>query len=303
MKYKNSTLIIIVSLLLVAAIIIVAQNVISTSNNVTFQHIHGLDYSGDGQTIYVPAHDGLKFYKNGTWYDQTEGELHDYMGFSMFEGGFYSSGHPAPRSQMGDPFGIVKSTDSGKTLEILDLYEEVDFHGMAVGYRTREIYVFNPHPNSRMTEPGFYYTTDETETWNQSELKGLIGQPSSLAAHPTNEGVVAIGTNTGLYLSQDYGNSFISLLENMNVTAVSFDHGDSLLVGLPQGLISIKMDGSDQIDFTIPSLDSGDVITFVKQNPENENEYVYSTRNKDIFLSKDGGATWEMIVNQGVAEQ
>ncbi|WP_332696218.1 F510_1955 family glycosylhydrolase [Halalkalibacter lacteus] len=301
-KLSKTVLFISVIPLLAAIILGFIQNSQGDDESVTFMHIHGLDYTGDGQEIYVPAHDGLKIYSDGMWSDQTEGELHDYMGFSMVEDGFYSSGHPAPGSKMADPFGIVKSTDKGKTLEILDLYEEIDFHGMTVGYNTKDIYVFNPAPNSRMDEPGFYYSTDETETWNQSKLEGIVGQASTLAAHPTEEGVVAIGTDAGVFISKDYGDSFEALLENVNATAVSFDHHNSLLVSVPGKVLSISLEGTNQTDLNIPQLDSGDAVAYVRQNPQDVNEYVFATFNKDIFMTKDSGETWMEIVDQGTAK-
>ncbi|MGJ9385387.1 F510_1955 family glycosylhydrolase [Salipaludibacillus sp. CF4.18] len=301
-KISKSVLFLCFIPLLAAVILGFLHNNESTENGVTFTHIHGLGYTNNGQEIYVPSHDGLKMYSDGIWSNQTEGEQHDYMGFSMVEDGFYSSGHPAPGSKMANPFGILKSTDKGKTLETLDLYKEIDFHGMTVGYTTKDIFVFNPEPNSRMDEPGFYYSTDETKTWNQSKLEGLVGQASTLAAHPTEEGTVAIGTDSGVFISTDYGNSFEPLLENENATAVSFDHNNSLLVSVSGQLLSISLVDNSQSHLSIPSLDSDDAIAYVRQNPQNASEYVFSTLNKDIYITKDSGDTWTKIVNKGSAE-
>lgn len=274
----------------------------SGKDQITFMHVHGLDYTGDGEEIYVPAHDGLKIYANGTWSNQKEGELHDFMGFSMTENGFYSSGHPAPGSDMANPFGIVKSTDKGKTLEILDLYEEIDFHWMTVGYRTEDIYVFNPEPNSRMDEQGFYYTTDQTKTWNQTLLAGILGNPSSLAAHPTISGMIAIGTDQGVFLSNDYGNNFEPVLDGVVVSAVAFDHNHSLLVAMQDQLVSINLNDNSQFELNMPELGSNDSILYVRQNPTNEDQYVFATVNKDIYLTNDNGETWSEIVDEGTAQ-
>src|SRR3546814_19465798 len=40
---------------------------------------------------------------------------HDYMGFATTREAFYSSGHPAAGSNLINPFGLIKSTDAGKT--------------------------------------------------------------------------------------------------------------------------------------------------------------------------------------------
>ncbi|WP_188456531.1 F510_1955 family glycosylhydrolase [Virgibacillus oceani] len=288
--------------LLITVFLAVMANV-NTEDEITFRHFHGLGYTSDGEELYVPAHDGLRVYKDGIWTIPTEGEKHDYMGFSMFKGGFYSSGHPAPNSNLANPLGIIKSTDKGKTIEKLDLYGEVDFHGMTVGYETQEIYVFNPMENSRMDQPGFYYSTDKTKTWHKSELKGTQGQALALAAHPTKEGVVAVATDQGVFLSNDHGNNFEKLPVSDSVSAVSFDHQNYLLVATKSNgvkLIRINLATNDVNEINIPNLDD-DAIAYVKQNPVKENEFVVATNRKDIYFTHDGGQTWEKSVDDGVA--
>lgn len=293
----------VVSVLFVIGFGIIASNTQHSKNQVTFEHIHGLDYKSDGKEIYVPAHDGLRVYKDGKW-SIPEGEKHDYMGFSMIEDGFVSSGHPAPGSTLQNPLGIVKSNDYGKTLKRLDLYKEEDFHGMTVGYKTKEIYVLNPNKNSRMNDAGFYYSTDETKTWNKSKLEGLSGQPTTLAAHPTEKGVVAIGTDSGVYLSKDYGNQFDVLIPNVKVTSISFSHYNTLLVGVTNGeALLLRFDLSDkkQTNLKIPFLEKNDGITYVKQNPQDKKEYVFATIEREVYITKDNGVNWQKIVNKGVA--
>jgi photosystem II stability/assembly factor-like uncharacterized protein len=275
----------------------------NTHNQVTLEHIHGLDYKSDGLAIYIPAHDGLRVFKDRKW-SIPAGEKHDYMGFSMVEDGFFSSGHPAADSTLADPLGIVKSNDYGKTIKLLDLYKENDFHGMTVGYHTKDIYVFNPNKNSKMNDAGFYYSTDETKTWNKSKLDGLSGQPTALAAHPTEKGVIAIGTDSGVYVSKDYGNTFEMLIANVNVTAVSFSHDNALLVGMMKGrasLLKFDLSTKKQIPFKLPSLGASDMIAYVKQNPKNKKEYVFATFEKNVFISKDDGTNWIKVVDKGVA--
>ena len=287
----------------IVTIFLLIMAIVNTEEEVTFQHIHGLGYTSDGEELYVPAHDGLKVYKDGAWTIPTEREKHDYMGFSMFKGGFYSSGHPSPNSELANPLGIVKSTDKGKTIDILDLYEEIDFHGMTVSYETQEIYLFNPAENSRMDQPGFYYSTNETKTWNQSMLQGLVGQATSLAAHPTEEGIVAIGTDQGIFLSDDYGNNFERLSDSEAVSAVSFDHQNNLLVATQSEeakLLKINLPSNEVNELSIPSLEE-DAIAYVKQNPINKDELVFATNAKDIYFSNDGGETWDKSVDKGVA--
>lgn len=301
---KRSTIYKWISILFsVATIFLLIMANASMEQKITFEHFHGVGYTDDGEELYVASHDGLRVYKDDAWTMPTEGENHDYMGFSMFKGGFYSSGHPAPDSDLENPLGIVKSTDNGKTLEKLDLYGSVDFHGMTVGYETEELYVFNPAENARMDQPGFYYSTNMTETWNKSEFRGLEGQAIALAAHSTKEGMVAVGTDKGIFISDDYGNNFEGLAISEVVSAVSFDHQNSLLVATQSSggtLSRIDLSTKEVNELNTPDLED-DVIAYVKQNPANKEELVIATNNKNIYFSFDGGNTWEQSVDNGVA--
>lgn len=293
------------SLVLAIALLLVPNISGNSSDSVSFTHIHGLDYTSDGEEIYVPSHNGINVYKNGKWTASTIGEPHDYMGFSMFEDGFYSSGHPSPNSDLENPFGIVKSMDNGETLEMIDLYKEIDFHGLAVGYKTKDILVYNPSENSRMKGPGFYYTTDETKTWNKILLNGLTGQPTVFAVHPSTSGVFAFGTQNGMFLSKDYGENFELVLPNVNVVSLSFDFNDGILVGTldqEQELLRFNLNDNKTENLNIPGLEIEDAISYVKQNPTNQKEYVFATNERNIYITTNSGQDWNKIVENGISK-
>jgi hypothetical protein len=264
------------------------------------KHVHGLGFSSDGKRILIPAHDGLIAYEKGRWVTP-EGAKHDYMGFSPVNDGFYSSGHPAPGSDLKDPLGIVKSTDEGKSLQMLGLQGETDFHIMAVGYNSHVIYVINPQPNSKMDATGLYYSKDEGETWTKTEMKGINEEPTSLAVHPTNESVVAIGIPTGVYLSKDYGNSFEKVVSEGQATALYFNKQGELFVGGYQNQAYLqKMDITNKKaeQLPMPAL-SGDAIAYFAQNPSNDSQMTFVTFNKDVYISNDQGLNWKKIADQG----
>jgi len=272
----------------------------SSVDRVVMADIHGLGYSEDGMHILVPAHDGIKVYEGGIW-SAAPGEKHDYMGFSMADDLFYSSGHPALGSNQKNPLGLIKSTDEGQSFAILALYGGVDFHVMNVSYKTHTLYVFNPQPNSLMKTVGLYYSKDEAKTWNQAAMKGFSGEPSALAVHPTNDAIVAMGTKDGVYISQDYGQTFEKAGATMQVTAVYFSpQGELLIGGYGQEATLLRMDiqTKQTNGFTLPEM-TKDAVAYIAQNPIDSKELTIATFNKDMYLTKDSGATWVKIADQG----
>jgi hypothetical protein len=272
------------------------------SSSVDFMHIHGLGFSNDGSEVYVPAHDGLRVFKEGKW-SVVEGEQHDYMGFNMVDDGFYSSGHPGPGSNLKNPFGVIKSTDMGKNLEILDLYGEVDFHGMSVGYKSHAIYVLNPQANSRMSGTGLYYTLDDANTWNKSELSGKDGKTSSIAIHPTDNATIVMTTDKGVLVSSDYGNQFKKVLPNL-ATSSTFNIEGKLVIGNVDNGVSLTeldLNSGEKKQISTPEMDQDDAISYIAVNPQNVEEIVFTTFKKDIFYTEDFGTTWEKIADKGIA--
>lgn len=267
---------------------------------VSMEHIHGLGYSNDGKRILVPAHNGIKTYSDGSW-GISEGEKHDYMGFSTVDDGFYSSGHPAPGSDKKNPFGIVKSTDEGKTLQTLDLYGQIDFHTMAAGFKSHAIYVINPEPNPRMSSAGLYYSKDETKTWTKSEMKGINEEVTALAVHPTAEDVIAIGTQNGVYLSKDFGQNFAKVLTNGQVTSLFFNAKGALFIGgYQQEPYLLKMDiGTKKSqEVRLPSMKQ-DAVAYFAQNPMDENKMAFASFSNNVYYSNDQGVNWTIIAEQG----
>ncbi|WP_336788508.1 F510_1955 family glycosylhydrolase [Paenibacillus sp. MMO-177] len=269
---------------------------------IKLKHIHGLGYSPDGAKLIVPAHDGIRIYDNGSW-SVPPGDQNDYMGFSAVDDGFYSSGHPGQGSSLSNPLGIIKSNDTGKTISVLALEEESDFHGMSVGYKTHIIYAFNAAPNSKMSSPGLFYSKDEGQTWAKSESFGVEGEPAALAVHPEKENVIALGTQTGVFLSDDYGQRFEKIVPDLQVTALYFNLQGNLLVGgyVQSPVLQLVDTKSKAIStFPIPELDD-DAIAYIAQNPVMPNEFTFATAQRDIYITRDDGVSWLKIANQGKA--
>ncbi|WP_157452351.1 WD40/YVTN/BNR-like repeat-containing protein [Bacillus sp. J33] len=184
---------------------------------------------------------------------------------------------------------------------MLDLYGEIDFHGMAAGYNSHAIYVINPQENSRMDDTGLYYSTDDTKTWTKSEMEGLSGQISTIAVHPTNEAIVALGTNEGLFVSHDYGQSFDSISDSP-ITAVSFSKTGELFAGGVSNeftLSKFNIETNEETALSIPSLSGENAIAYIAVNPIDEKQVILTTFEKDIYMTKDLGGNWNQLAEKG----
>src|SRR5690606_15855763 len=137
-----------------------------------------------GNDLYFASHSGPKIYRDGEWFE-TADNFYDYMGFNAVDEGFYSSGHPSADSDLPNPLGIQRSIDGGETLEEIAFQGEMDFHVMAVGYNSHDIFLLNPAKNS-LLEAGFYKSNDKGESWEPVSAAGLAGEVTSLALHPAD---------------------------------------------------------------------------------------------------------------------
>lgn len=269
---------------------------------VTLTHIHGLSYSADGKQLVIPSHDGLAVFSAGRW-ARAAGPAHDYMGYSATRDALYSSGHPAPGSGLTNPFGLIKSRDGGKTWEKLGLEGESDFHTLATSYGTNAVYVVNHQPNSRMRQPGIYFTLADGLKWQRAGARGLPGKLNALAVHPADTKVVAAGADDGLYLSRDSAASFAPLVSGTRVLAQTFDlDGQHLWFSAYAGKatlakIALKA-GAKPENQPLPVL-ANDAVAYIAQNPARRNEMAIATFNRSVFISQDRGRTWKQIAKEG----
>ena len=268
---------------------------------VTLTHVHGLAYSADGRQVMVPSHHGLSIYHDGKW-SKAPGPEHDYMGFAAARSRLYSSGHPADGSSLVNPFGLIRSADSGKTWEKLGLEGESDFHLLAVSWNTNAVYVWSPDRNSRMPIAGFYFTLNDGFAWQRMAAKGISGKPRAIAVHPDDARVVAIATSTGIFLSRNSGGSFEPIaVKGQGLTAFFDLDGKHLWHSSHDGsprLVRTTLQGGASTATTLPPL-TNDAVAYVAQNPVNRKEYAIATFERSIFVSGDAAKTWKQIAREG----
>lgn len=268
---------------------------------VTLKHVHGLAFSPDGQRLSIPSHHGLAVYSEGHW-SKAAGPEHDYMGFSVTRQAIYSSGHPASGSGLTNPFGLIKSSDDGRSWQQLGLQGESDFHLLASGFDSAALYVYNAHPNSRMSSPGLYYSLNDGTDWQRASAQGIGAEPTALAVHPTDKQVVAVATSTGLNLSRDAGQHFQPVAQSEQVLSAAFSlDGKSLWFGSygsAAKLSKLDLQTSQVTSLGVPELNE-DAVAYLAQNSATPREWAMATFKRDVYLSKDAGMTWSAIAKAG----
>lgn len=299
-KQQRNTIVIVgvvIVMVGIGALLLITSN--SASQTVTFPDIHGISFTGDGEQFRVATHTGLVSYSNGAW-SRPDLPINDYMGYSGTSDGFFSSGHPGAGSNLMNPLGLVKSDDLGASVQTINFSGETDFHVMGASYFEDVVYVLNPSSNSLLTA-GLNYSLDGGVSWEQVDGNGLTTSPIQLAVHPSDASIVAIATQSGLYLSQDFGDSFILIDGDNTVTTVRFDpNGGELLYGY-ESLYEYNLDTGERLPLSnSPDIQEDQAILYTDINPQRD-EIAVATSNRDVFISSDKGESWSQIGEDGVS--
>lgn len=261
------------------------------------RHAHALGYSPDGARIMIPGHQGIMVHDGKRW-SVAPGPVRDYMGFAVTRRSIFASGHFAPGGSRGAPIGLLRSGDGGRNWTSLGFEGEAEFHLVAAGYESDAVYVYCSAPNSRMPRAGLYRMLDGGRAWRSAGARGVRGELFMLAAHPSNESVIAAATGEGLFLSRDGGEEFAPLVAGAELRTAYFPlDGDSLWFGTfdgRPGLFRIPLDGGAREEIALPPL-GRDAVAFIAQNPVRRAEFTIVSFERAVFVTADRGGSWRRI--------
>jgi len=193
---------------------------------VAISHIHAIARDPSDRTLLLATHEGLYAKEAGGL--TLRGPVMDLMGFTVSpDGTFYASGHPGVAVRdLPQPLGLIRSTDRGRTWQVISRGGQSDFHALTAG------------PQLVVGFDGALRTTSDATQWAD---RGIPAPPRSLAASPTTGTLVAT-TEKGLLRSTDHGATWQTLdTPALSVLAAWADES-TLVVATTDGRLATSTD-------------------------------------------------------------
>lgn len=262
----------------------------------TVSHIHGAGFWQDDNRLVIATHAGLMEYREDGWYTLPTNR-HDYMGFELVEDGFYASGHPDRRTDFKNPLGVMYGKNHGTVLESRSLEGEADFHYMSAGYATGTLYVYLEEATSEL-EPGFYRSIDGGKSFEPMQIQGIEeAQVAGIVADATEAERVFLYGPSGIFVSNDFGDSFEPLVESEQVITVGADEGQLAYVRQTDGSfegVRFNLEDESTETFDLPEFQADAVPIELAVNEE---RMLLVTSDNSVYEFTDG--EWEMRLDKG----
>jgi photosystem II stability/assembly factor-like uncharacterized protein len=268
-------------------------------------HLHGIGFDSDSERLFLATHYGLfvlKFSGDGWDLYQLGQSRDDFMGFAQDPRDpdvIYTSGHPAN----GGNLGVLRSTDGGYSFkQVFDgpEGEPIDFHSMTISPADPSILVGHYWGDGML-----YRTTDGGESWEWFPgeglpARGLCWAAPCLAADPVDPDTVWAGTEEGLMVSRDGGQSWERTPLSEPVAGIGISNGtDPLVLAMVvnQGLMASGDAGNtwEPRDRGL-NLDERELVFGVAFDPQDSQRVFLATMGQRVFESQDGGLGWQPIL-------
>jgi len=196
---------------------------------------------------------------------------------------------------------LFRSLDSGDSWEPLPFPAQLNavLHALVIDPKTPGVYMAGLSSESAQFS-GILRSSDAGLTW-QLTPDLVHRQVWAITFFPGDPGIVAAGTDTGIFLSHDGGIhwSRISPLDNFQlqpVVSLAFDPTDSgtIYAGTPHLPWKTTDSGSSWQPIHNGMLDDSDVFSI--QVDRNRPQRLFASACSGMYRSLNGGASWERLV-------
>jgi photosystem II stability/assembly factor-like uncharacterized protein len=238
-------------------------------------HIHGITRDPRSGKVVIATHQGLYRLEPDGW--TGGGQVLDLMGFTIApDGNYLGSGHPGPALKMPQPAGLVRSTDEGRTWQVLSRGGESDFHALAAG------------PDFVIAFDGTLRLTTDRTSWSDLAIDAA---PHSLAVAPAS-GMILATTEQGLLASRDRGTTWKQLTPSALLALVAWADESTVVGAGVDGRLHISRDAGQS--WTAGTKEVGDVTALGAGTSDGKAEALFVV-GTDVLRSTDEGATTERL--------
>jgi photosystem II stability/assembly factor-like uncharacterized protein len=196
---------------------------------------------------------------------------------------------------------LFRSDDSGDTWKVLPFPAE--FRGtlkaFVVDAQVPDFYLVGMISETPEYS-GLFLTMDGGEHWRKAISEGLLNV-RAIAVWPHDSGIVAAGTENGVFMSRDWGKTWDRISSEDDpgpkpVVSLQFDPLDSniLYAGTPNLAWKTEDGGMTWRGIDTGMHDDSDVFSILIDSRQHQR--VFATTCRGIYRSLDSGATWKKAV-------
>ena len=249
-------------------------------------HIHDLVIDEDGRLL-VASHTGLYRIDNVDQAVLVGSDRHDLMPMTSDGAALIASGHPDLRVEEyrvrdRPPFlGLARSTDSGKSWEVVDLLGDADFHALT----TTETGLFAPETSGRI------WHLDDNGVWSQ---RGEVAA-RDLAIKPDDpDQQLAPDYEGNVWVSADGAETWTAATDTPALIEIEWIDDDTIAGFTESATVWTAADSAGPWTkiATSPSLPGGDIeVETFYVDPLGE--WWITVRGGSIFRSTNAGTSWD----------
>lgn len=197
-----------------------------------------------------------------------------------------------------------KSTDAGQNWRLIKdgMIDDSDVFAVTIDKA-------NPDHIVASACSGIYESTNAGEKW--AKIQGIPSQSRrtrDILQHPTRPGTIYAATTEGFWMTTDGGKTWAMTSQRnleINSIAVHPDNPDRVFIGTNNYGVMVSDDGGKNFRSTNANFTSRFAYT-ITADIENSNRLYATTNNTAtgggfVFISSDGGTTWQTAKNLDVA--